>query len=125
MVEVLRGLPWCAADSYASLTFSAHGPFGPWPWVKETFWPSCSSSKLTPCRLLEWKNRSFAPPVLMNPKPLSVNFLIVPSAILLFPRILLKCFDHLKDANWQFVGQMGRWSLAHRHAAGQGCNAAV
>ena len=29
-----------------------------------------------------WKNKSFEPPQSMNPKPLSVNFLIVPSAIL-------------------------------------------
>ena len=37
--------------------------------VKDTFWPSCRSSKLTPSRLDEWKNRSLSPPVLMNPKP--------------------------------------------------------
>ena len=29
----------------------------------------------------EWKNRSFAFPVSMNPKPLSVNLFIVPSAM--------------------------------------------
>ena len=73
------GLPtW---PNYTSVTFSAHGPFGPRPSVYVTFWPSCSWSKVTPWRLFEWKNRSFAPPVLMNPKPLSVNFLMLPSAI--------------------------------------------
>src|SRR6056297_897207 len=31
-----------------------------------------------------WKNKSSPPPVLMKPKPFSVNFLIVPSDILPF-----------------------------------------
>ena len=72
-------------QNYTGLTFSAHGPFGPRPSVYDTFWPSCRSSKLTPSTLDEWKNRSLSPPVLMNPKPLSVNLLIVPSAICAFP----------------------------------------
>src|SRR6185295_5150747 len=40
-----------------------------------------SCSKLVPATFDEWKNKSFAFPMLMNPKPLSVSFLIVPSAI--------------------------------------------
>jgi hypothetical protein len=71
---------------YAGLTFSAHGPFGPRPSEKVTFWPSCRSSKLAPWTLEEWKNRSLLPlAVLINPKPLSVNFFMVPSGIVRFP----------------------------------------
>ena len=46
--------------NYTGLTFSAHGPFLPWPSVKDTFWPSRRSSKVTPWTAEEWKNRSFA-----------------------------------------------------------------
>ena len=74
--------------NYTGLTFSAHGPFGPRPSVNETDWPSCRSSKVQPWTLFEWKNRSFSPPNLMNPKPLSVNFFIVPSAISAFSKVL-------------------------------------
>ena len=75
----------CFWRTYTGLTFSAHGPFLPLPSVKDTFWPSCRSSKVQPWTLDEWKNKSFSPPVLMNPNPLSVNLLIVPSAICAFP----------------------------------------
>ena len=34
------------------------------------------------------KTGLLSPPVLMNPKPLSVNFLIVPSAICAFPVVI-------------------------------------
>src|SRR5262245_6302657 len=69
---------------YTSLTFSAHGPLGPRPSVYDTFCPSRSSSKLTPWTAEEWKKRSLSFPVLMNPKPLSNSFLIVPSGIVRF-----------------------------------------
>ena len=64
-----------------SLTFSAHGPFCPCPSVYETRCPSWSSSKLTPSRFDEWKNMSLSLPVSINPKPLSVSRLMVPSGI--------------------------------------------
>ena len=73
------------SQNYAGRTFSAQGPFGPLPSVNVTRWPSCKSLKLAPCTLDEWKNRSLPPPTLMNPNPLSVNFLMLPSAIWTFP----------------------------------------
>ena len=36
------------AGGYAGRTFSARGPFGPWPFSKVTFWPSRSSSNRVP-----------------------------------------------------------------------------
>ena len=72
-----------------SFTFSALGPFGPRPSLNDTRCPSWSSSYRTPSRSDEWKKMSLSPPVLMNPKPLSVSRLIVPSAIL--PNSPKKC----------------------------------
>jgi len=44
-----RPQPICMSSrDYTGLTFSAHGPFRLRPSVKDTFWPSRSSSKLTP-----------------------------------------------------------------------------
>ena len=56
---------------------------------------------MTPWRLDEWKNRSLPLPVLMNPKPFSVNFLIVPSAISSLP-IVIAWIDaaRLTFADW-------------------------
>jgi len=71
-------------QDYTNLTFSAHGPFGPRPSVYDTFCPSRSSSKLMPWTAEEWNNRSFSLPVLINPKPLSNSFLIVPSGMMRF-----------------------------------------
>lgn len=80
--------------------FSAHGPFFPWPSVKDTFWPSRRSSKLTPWTVDEWKNRSLPFPVSMKPKPLSVNRLIVPSAIHSFPVVIVYIAIRLTIADW-------------------------
>ena len=87
-----RGLDGCSgqhdgnrdqpADFLASqtgFTCSARGPLGPRPSTKETLCPSYRASYCTPSRFDEWKKMSFPPPRSMNPNPLSVNFLIVPS----------------------------------------------
>src|SRR5258708_3281693 len=63
-------------------TFSARGPFGPCPGLYDTSCPSRRSSKDPPSTFEVWKNMSLSVPVSMNPKPLSVNRLILPSAIL-------------------------------------------
>jgi len=62
-------------------TCSARGPLGPRPSTKETFCPSWRSSYCTPSRFEEWKKMSLPPGRAMNPNPLSVSFLIVPSGI--------------------------------------------
>ena len=62
------------------LTFSARGPFGPSPVVYDTRCPSESWSNDTSSTADMWKNKSFPLPVSMNPKPRSVNRLIVPSS---------------------------------------------
>jgi len=108
--------------TYTGLTFSAHGPFLPLPSVKDTFWPSRSSSKLTPWTLDEWKNKSFAPPVLINPNPLSVNLLMVPSAICAFP-VVIAWTDaaRLTIADWSpsVDGKCSRSRQLHKWVAGQ------
>src|SRR5262249_47771049 len=57
------------------------GPLGPCPGVYETRCPSRRLSYSTPSTFDMWKNMSLPVPVSMNPKPLSVSRLIVPSAI--------------------------------------------
>jgi len=76
-------LDWCAASgaSQTGFTCSARGPLGPRPSTKETFCPSCRSSYCTPSRPDEWKKMSFPPGSAINPNPLSVSFLMVPSGI--------------------------------------------
>jgi len=60
-------------------TFSARGPFGPWPTSKSTESPSRRSLIPSPCTALWWKKYSFPPASLIKPKPLSVrSVLIVP-----------------------------------------------
>jgi len=98
--------------AYSGLTFSAQGPFGPCASVNDTRWPSWSCSNATPLHLEEWKNKSFAVPVLIKPKPLSVSFLIVPSAMTLpkkglrgnaGPKLLGPCRPHtasLEPKRW-------------------------
>ena len=74
-----------AAGSYlpvggaqTGFTFSARGPFGPFPSVYSTAWPSWSRSKPSPSTDERWKKSSPRSPV-MNPNPLSdTSFLIVP-----------------------------------------------
>src|SRR5579864_7995028 len=63
------------------LTFSACGPLGPMPSVNETRWPCARSSNRTPWTADMWKKMSLPGLVSMKPKPLSVNLLIVPSAM--------------------------------------------
>ena len=75
----LHLLPY--ASPSAGVTFSARGPLGPCPSLKVTRCPSLKSSKRQTSTFEQWKNKSFSPPVSMKPNPLSVNLLIVPSAI--------------------------------------------
>lgn len=77
-------------------TCSARGPLGPRPSTKETFWPSRKSSYRTPSRFEEWKKISFPPASAMNPNPLSVSFLIVPSGI----ATSVRCKASGRDVAW-------------------------
>ncbi len=56
-------------------------PWGHVPRRRKPVCPSCRSSYCTPSRFDEWKKMSFPPGSAMNPNPLSVSFLIVPSGI--------------------------------------------
>src|ERR1700677_426011 len=49
------------------MTFSARGPFGPWPSVNDTRWPGWRSSNRAPSTADRWKKRSLPPPTSMNP----------------------------------------------------------
>jgi hypothetical protein len=69
------------ANSYAvaRATFSARGPFGPWPVWKVTASPSRSSSNETPLQADWWKKYSLPSGAATKPNPLSLtNRLIVP-----------------------------------------------
>jgi hypothetical protein len=61
------------------VTFSARGPFGPWPVWKVTRWPSRSSSNEVPLTADWWKKYSLPSSAATKPNPLSLtNRLIVP-----------------------------------------------
>ena len=63
----------------AGCTFSARGPFGPWPTVKLTVCPSRMSSNRVLVQADWWKKYSVPSPAAMNPNPLSFTIrLIVP-----------------------------------------------
>src|SRR6185437_8805756 len=64
---------------YETRTFSARGPFGPWPLSKVTACPSRNWSKRVPWHAELWKKYSLPSSARMKPKPLSLTRrLIVP-----------------------------------------------
>ena len=80
-------------------TFSARGPFGPWPTSNSTLSPSRRSSSLSPKTALWWKKYSLPPSPLMNPNPLSVrNVRIFP--VIITPRRSW-IFARLNLLEWQ------------------------
>ena len=60
------------------MTFSARGPFGPWPSVNVTLSPSRNESNGVLVHADWWKKYSTPSGAAMKPKPLSVMRLIVP-----------------------------------------------
>ena len=60
------------------MTFSARGPFGPWPTVNVTCSPSRIESNGVLVQADWWKKYSVPSGAAMKPKPLSVMRLIVP-----------------------------------------------
>src|SRR5688572_23443160 len=65
-------------SAQAGTTFSARGPFGPWPTVNDTVSPSRMESNGLLVHADWWKKYSVPSGVAMKPKPLSVMRLIVP-----------------------------------------------
>jgi hypothetical protein len=106
---------WRASSSaagiirYSERTFSARGPLGPWPTVKDTRWPSRKSSNRTPTQPDWWKKYSVPSAAAMNPKPLSVFRLIVPvvAAIDDAPRVrfVLPCPDMITHETLRRLSQ--------------------
>ena len=69
----------CPSTLYARRTFSARGPFGPWPLSNVTAWPSRRLSNWTPLHADWWKKYSLPSLAATKPKPLSLTSrLIVP-----------------------------------------------
>ena len=64
--------------TYAGRTFSARGPFGPWPIVNVTLSPSRIESNGVLVHADRWKKYSVPSAAAMKPKPLSVIRLMVP-----------------------------------------------
>src|SRR6187401_2478307 len=88
-------------------TFSARGPFGPWPTSNSTLSPSRRSSRPSPYTALWWKKYSFPASPLMNPNPLSTrNVRIFP--VIIAPRRIVDCRGHVLLLGPCFVGSTDR-----------------
>lgn len=84
---------------YSARTFSARGPFGPWPIVKVTAWPGDRSSNRVPLHAEWWKKYSVPSGVEMNPYPLSVVRLTVPR-LFVMSGPLIKCRAHFSTLSF-------------------------
>jgi hypothetical protein len=77
--NVLHSPAGAELTDYAGCTFSARGPFGPWPRSNVTAWPSRMLSKGVLVHADWWKKYSLPSWAATNPNPLSLTIrLIVP-----------------------------------------------
>jgi hypothetical protein len=88
-VNVAQSPAGAVLADYAGFTFSARGPFGPWPRSNVTAWPSRMLSKGVLVHADWWKKYSLPSWAATNPKPLSLTIrLIVPLTGIVSPDLL-------------------------------------